>query len=38
MNIEHQNNTILIIDDNAANIGVIVEYIKTYGSPPALTH
>ncbi|MDM8544111.1 response regulator [Desulfococcaceae bacterium HSG9] len=31
MNIEHQNNTILIIDDNAANIGVIVEYMKTYG-------
>jgi len=31
MNIEQRNNTILIIDDNAANIGVIVEYIKTYG-------
>ena len=31
MNIEQCNNTILIVDDNAANIGVIVEYMKTYG-------
>ncbi len=30
MNIEQRNNTILIVDDNAANIGVIVEYMKTY--------
>ncbi len=31
MNMEQRNSTILIIDDNAANIGVIVEYMKAYG-------
>ncbi len=31
MNIERENNVILIIDDNAANIGVIVDYLKEYG-------
>ncbi|OQY56992.1 MAG: hypothetical protein B6245_17645 [Desulfobacteraceae bacterium 4572_88] len=31
MSIERENNVILIIDDNAANIGVIVDYLKEYG-------